>query len=47
MEKIGCWATVRPAFVQDVKRKKKDIQVMRIAENLGTQDVMNKRQKAK
>ena len=37
----------RPAFVQDVKWIKKDIQVMRIAENLGTQDVMNKRQKAK
>ena len=38
MEKLGCWATVRPAFVQDVKRKKKDIQVMRIVK-----DVMNKK----
>ena len=36
-----------PAFVQDVKWIKKDIQVMRIAENLGTQDVINKRQKEK
>ena len=32
------------AFVQDLKRRKKNIQVARIAEILGSQDVMVKRE---
>ena len=36
MEKEGCRAFVRPAFVQDVKKRKKNIQVARIVKDVMT-----------
>ena len=41
-ENLGYWVICVVCFVQDVKKRKRDIQVVRIAQSLGAQDVMTK-----